>query len=459
MKKYVLIFIAIMLQLSMAVGTNAKTNETVVDKFDYVNVKFWNKYNDPILTGHITEVYNSNIDLKIAALKVQEGERIVKLALSNELPNVALDGYAGRTLTSSDEKKGNILIPDYAQYRYLLPLTLSYEADIWGKNRLHTKAVKKQLDILKEDERSLYITLTSNFAINYYNLIKTDKLIELQEKLINTQKEICYLVEKRYNEGLAVKNDIIAEEKNLTFLEEELNNFKEKREILLNQLCVFLGSREFAQIDRMYFDAINVNFEIPNEIAFDTIEKRPDIQKSVLAIEKAGFDVRSSKRDFLPSFTINGTLGYNAYSLKHIFGTNTGLAAIGVSPYLTLFDGGYKYNRFKLLKTRYNRILEEHQKTLLTSAQEVNDALFSAKTTANNYNISEKRLNLQKNDYDLVTKKEKYGTANIIDVLVMEEKTYLTEQKYVSAKINEIVATINLYKAAGGVDVFTVTNL
>ena len=124
-----------------------------------------------------------------------------------------------------------------------------------------------------------------------------------------------------------------------------------------------------------------------------------------------------------------------------------------------MFDGGYKYNRFKLLKTRYNRILEEHQKTLLTSAQEVNDALFSAKTTANNYNILEKRLNLQKNDYDLVTKKEKYGTANIIDVLVMEEKTYLTEQKYVSAKINEIVATINLYKAAGGVDVFTVTNL
>lgn len=459
MKKLITtLFVIISLSLSI-MPTEGKTKNVEINTFDYVNIPFWQKYNDDILINHLNNLYKNNFDLKIATYQIEESDKIVKLALSNELPQIAFNGYVGRTLTSSDEKFGDVVIPDYSQYRYLLPLTLNYEVDLWGKNRLKTKSMKKQFEIQRQDEKSLYIILTSNFAINYYNLIKTDKLIELQEKLIQTQERVCKLMKKRFENGLASQNELLAEQKNLTFLLEEKNNLDEKRDVLLNQLNVFLGDRSFEEIQRIDFDSLNVNLPSPKEISFDIVEARPDVIKSKLKLEKAGYDIRISKKDILPSFIISGTLGYNAYQLGHLFGTKTGLASIGVIPYFDIFDGGRKINIMKLMKSRYNRIFEEYNKNILTSMQEINDALYSAKTSEKNYIISKNRSNIEKEDLRLIKRKEEIGTANIIDTLIKEEEFYLIYQNEVSSKINNIISTINLYKASGGIDVFDEKNV
>ena len=459
MKKLITTLLVI-ISLSLSImPTEGKTKNVEINTFDYVNIPFWQKYNDDILINHLNNLYKNNFDLKIATYQIEESDKIVKLALSNELPQIAFNGYVGRTLTSSDEKFGDVVIPDYSQYRYLLPLTLNYEVDLWGKNRLKTKSMKKQFEIQRQDEKSLYIILTSNFAINYYNLIKTDKLIELQEKLIQTQERVCKLMKKRFENGLASQNELLAEQKNLTFLLEEKNNLDEKRDVLLNQLNVFLGDRSFEEIQRIDFDSLNVNLPSPKEISFDIVEARPDVIKSKLKLEKAGYDIRISKKDILPSFIISGTLGYNAYQLGHLFGTKTELASIGVIPYFDIFDGGRKINIMKLMKSRYNRIFEEYNKNILTSMQEINDALYSAKTSEKNYIISKNRSNIEKEDLRLIKRKEEIGTANIIDTLIKEEEFYLIYQNEVSSKINNIISTINLYKASGGIDVFDEKNV
>ena len=450
--KFLIILIIVFIQSIAPNILQAKNISEPTDNYIYINIKYWEKFNDNILVNHINNLYYNNPDIKIAGYKVEEGERAVKLALSNELPRLDFDGYLGRTLTSSDEKFGNLIIPDYSQYRYLLPLTLSYEADIWGKRRLHTKSSKKQLDMIKEDEKLLYIYLTSNFTINYFNLIKTDKLLELQNKLISVQKQICEYTQKQFNQGIATQNDIISEEKKLTLLEENKNNLEEKRDTLLNQISVYLGDRSFSEIERSSYDSINVQINIPSEIPFEIIEKRPDVRKAIYGIEKTGLDIKAARRDFLPSFTITGNLGYNAYSMQNLFGTHTGLADIGINPYINIFDGGAKYNRLKLLRSKYNKMFIEYQKTLLTCAQEVNDALFLLKTSENNYIITNNRANLQKKDYNLIQKKEKFGIAHKIDVLNAEQINYLIEQMLVSAKINEIISSVNLYKSLGGYD-------
>ena len=76
----------------------------------------------------------------------------------------------------------------------------------------------------------------------------------------------------------------------------------------------------------------------------------------------------------------------------------------------------------------------------------------------NNYDTVSDRLKLQENDSYLVSRKEEIGTANIIDSLVKQEELLLVRQQNVSSKVNEIIASINLYKATGGVDVFTTSN-
>ena len=150
-------------------------------KIEYLNISWWEKYNDPVLTAYIQELYDKNHDLKIAALKVKEGENIVKISFANELPQLSF---------------GPMMIKDYAQWGYQLPLTATYEIDIWGQNRLKTKSIEKQLQIVRQQERASYIALTSAFASTYFNLIKTDKLIEIQKDIVRKCSIIWYIQKK-----------------------------------------------------------------------------------------------------------------------------------------------------------------------------------------------------------------------------------------------------------------------
>ena len=70
----ILIFI---LSLCM-VPTFAVTNTT-----EYMNMAFWHKFNDDILVDNLIKVYENNNDLKAAVLKVNEGNRIVKMSFAN----------------------------------------------------------------------------------------------------------------------------------------------------------------------------------------------------------------------------------------------------------------------------------------------------------------------------------------------------------------------------------------
>ena len=127
-------------------------------------------------------------------------------------------------------------IPNYSQYNYRLPITMGYEIDIWGANRLKTKSVKQQLEIVKQAERATYISLTSDFAADYFNLIKADKLLEIQNELVKTQEKIVSMVSDKYQIGLCSVNELLAEEKLLTSLKEEQNKHKLTKELLEESL-------------------------------------------------------------------------------------------------------------------------------------------------------------------------------------------------------------------------------
>lgn len=427
-------------------STNNKTN------IDIINIEFWKNFNDEILVNSILKVYENNNDLKISENKIKEAENIVKISLSNELPNLAFDGYISRTFSSSDEHKGELIIPDYKQSRFLLPLTMNYELDIWGQNRLKTKSKQKELLMLNEDKRAFYISLISSFAINYYNLVKIDKLIDIQKKLLENQKQILISYKIKQNSGTAVENDIIHEEKKLNILNYELNDLEEKKDILQNQLCVYLSDRSFDKVERIDFNNINFTPKIPQEIKLSQLETRPDYKKIQYKLEKTGLDVKIAKRDFLPKFTIFGTLGFNAYQFSNIISSHSKMFNLGVAPYLDIFDGTRKFQILKIHKHRYDSAINEYEKTILTSIQETNDALYNLKSTCANFKLVKNYYDLDFKDLNLVAKKIDFGVATNIDLFIKKEELLLSEKQKVNLKIDEIISFINLYKALGGIE-------
>lgn len=100
--------------------------------------------------------------------------------------------------------------------------------------------------------------MTSQLASNYFNLIKLDKLIENQEQLVALQKKISEMQVKKFNSGLCSTVEVLIEKQALTVFEEELNDYKDKREVVFNQMLVLLGDRSLQDVSRNSYNSISL---------------------------------------------------------------------------------------------------------------------------------------------------------------------------------------------------------
>ena len=450
MKKHSILVLFILLFL-LNLPVLAKKHEDNSYKLAYINIDWWEKYKDPILREYMLKIYNDNPDIKIATIKSEQSNQVVKMSLGQELPQIGFNPTISREFASSDLQYGAMMIPNYYQSRFLLPLTMSYEVDIWGKNRQVTKSFSKELEMEKQNERASYILVTTAFASDYFNLIKADAIMKNQQELVDIQKQIVDYTSQKYDSGLCPLSVLLEEKQLLTNYEEQLNSLKEKQDVLENQLYVYIGDRTNHEIKRAAFEDLYL-VTIPESIDSTAIKYRPDMIRTEKYIEKTGLLVKVARKEFLPSFTLYGQVGFNAYQLNKIFTHHTFLSNIGVMPNLDIFTGGTKIAKFRYRKLEYQKALQYYEKTVLTSIQELNDSLVSAKTTDKNRQICDERYDIEQQKFDLANRKHKIGASGNIEFLKAQERLIESENSKISGRINYLISTINLYKAVGGLD-------
>lgn len=432
--------------ISLPVGAKECTN-----RLDYMNMDWWKNYNDEVLIYHFQTLYENNHDLRIAALKTKQAEENIRLAGANQLPQLGFDGSVSRVFRGPRTQFGSVVIPKYIQNEIFLPLNASYEIDIWGQNYLNRKSAKKQAEIAKQQERAAYIYITSSFAADYYNLIKMDELERNLLKIIDLQKNIVSMTEKKYNSGLASINEVLDEKQILVNFEKDLNKLKENKKILNDEAVVLLGLNTDKAIELSDYQSIS-SPKTPETLSTTIIQYRPDLISSEDYVKKSGIDVRVARREFLPKFILYGNLGFNAYKWNRMFAGETFLANAGIAPRWDIFTGGIKMARYRINKYEYKKAVESYEKTVLTSIQEVNDALAEAKTTKANLIKSDEDYSIEKEKHILAEKQFSIGDSSMLDEMKSEVNLYVAKQRNIAAKIDNVISSISLYNAVGGID-------
>ena len=421
-----------------------KKNKKVSDdyKFAYVNMDWWNNFGDSTLNDYINKAILHNYDLKMATLAVDEYYQQVKLQFGNELPQLTAAGGYGLTKmpgsTSTSQALG-------------LPILVSYEADIFLKNHDKTKSVKKLYEGSKLDERAAYIAVASAVGTVYFNIITLDKVISLQEEIVNIRQEIYDLFLARNKEGLTSTADTIKANKSLVVGQTNLSELKKQREKLLHQLCVLIGEspENSDSIKRASIDDINYELEIPAEIPSEIIIQRPDYMKAELMVEKSGIDVRVAKKEFLPTLSLGGLGLFNSANIGSIFTTENMLLGLGGGLILPLFTGGKKIANLRLKKATYEKVLQNYYKTNLTAIQEVNDSLVAAKYDKEKMLQTMEQYKLEKNDYAYNEKKYNQGVISKLDLIQFKENLLSIEKLVAQQKVECMADSIGLYKATG----------
>ena len=412
-------------------------------KFDNVNLDWWKNYNDEYLEGYIIKAVNNNHDLKISTLKVEEAKQNVKMEFSHEIPTVSTGLvpalYKMQGVTNSESMFG-------------LPLMVNYEADIFLKNRDKTKSVKKNYEASKINERAAYISIASAVGATYFNIIKLDELISIQDEIIKDRKQIYELTKQRNLQGITSTADLTRADKSYIMAQADMSDLKKGREIILNALAVLTGEspNNIVEFKRSSYQELTYQKPIPQEISSDIIVQRPDYLAAEKMVEKAGIDVRVAKKEFLPSISIMGLMFFSTDSLGASMNWTNALSAIAAQAMIPIFSGGAKFANLRLKKNKYEQVLESYYKTNLVAIQEVNDSLSSLKLDNDKYEKNLKSLEMQKADYNYMKKRYEQGIMSALDLLQQRESLLVINKIVAASKIDCYIDRISLYKAVGG---------
>ncbi|MEI7475393.1 MAG: efflux transporter outer membrane subunit [bacterium] len=421
-------------------------------RIEYINAPWWESFNDPNLSAYIAKSAEANHDIKMATLRVSESQALLSESLGKEFPIIGIGSDYSFQKTSGSTKFASLSVPSVVQNSFTLPLNVRYEVDLWRKNRDKTIGMSKELEAVRCDEKAAFISLTSEVAAIYFNAVKTDKLIELQKNIIDLRKNIAELTKEKNNFGLCSTSDVILADKALTEAQSKLNDLEKYQSLFLNQLAVLTGQSvdNSLFLKRTSFDEIKGLQNLPLNLSSDVILKRPDILKAEAELQKAKIDVSLARKDFLPDISLSGQFGFNSNTFSKVLNWDSYVASIGVGVAETIFSGGQRRARLKAKKFHYEQLFENYQKTILTSFQEVNDSLVALKTDGQKDKDNLNRLRLEKENLDLIDAKYKEGLISYLDTLEYKEKYAMLEQEQIQSKVDNIIDSLSLYKAAGG---------
>ncbi len=410
-------------------------------KYAYVNTVWWNNFNDANLSGYIDKAIKNNYDLKMATLAVEEYYQNTKLQFANELPQIGV-GFAPyyTKITGASWDWG-----------FATPAYVNYEADIFLKNRDKTKSVKKLYEASQFDERAAYISVASAVGTTYLNIVRLNKIIDLQKQIVNLRQDIYNLMLSSNKEGLISTADTVKANKSLVAGQTDLIELQKQQKKLLHSFAVLIGEspENVNELAFTPYDQIKFTGSIPTEISSDIIVQRPDYLRAEKMLEKAGIDVRVAKKEFLPSINITGIALFNSSEIGSAWSTGSMLGSLAAGAMLPLFTGGKRVANLKLKKTTYERMLQDYYKTNLTAIQEVNDALVSVKLDKEKMAETQKQAALERKDFSYNQKKFNQGTISRLDLIQVQENLLSIDKLVAQQNIECMVDYIGLYKSVG----------
>lgn len=411
-----------------------------------LNPEFFSKFNDEYLYKYVNEAIENNHDAKQASYRVEQYRQQVKHYFSKELPSFSVAAnYLGIKVPQLD----NFQLKKNA---FVLPFVANYEADFLLKNRDKTRGQKKSYEAVKFEEKSVYLSLLTDVATVYTNILEYDELISLSQEKVNISSEILKMDTQKFQRGTINQTQLNISAENLETAKNNLENFKKQQEILLMELAVLIGRSAdcISDLERGKFELLEYQGLMPEEIKSDVIFSRPDVLQSEKMLEKAKIDIRVARKEFLPTFNITGVWAFNTIAPGRFFSWESSLAAILAGATQDIFTGGKKIANLKIQKAKYEELFEKYKQTDLDAVKEVNTALCLIKHSVNVDKNTSSKLQFEYNNLENSRKKYSRGTISAPEYLSRLSEFIDLKQETIQAKNQRLVNYFTLYKAVGG---------
>ncbi len=406
----------------------------------------WRTYfSDTILQNLIDQALNNNLDLKVAITRIKYADANFKQSQLAFYPSVSANAENTLTKTYSSSSSNSFLTNELT-----LSASASWEVDLWGKIKSNEKASLAALLASDAYKRSVQTEIVASLANNYYALMAYDEQLQIAEQTLEIRKTDTATMRDLKTYAVVNGADVEQSIANMYAAEIEAEGIKKSIRETENAISILLGQMP-NNIPRSTLKEQVISNDLRVGIPLQLISHRPDIQQAEFNFRNAYELTNVARTYFYPTLTISGNGGVSSVNtLKGIFDGSFYANLIGglAQP---IFNKGLNKQRLAQAQAKQEESLYEFQSAMLTASQEVANALYSYQNAANLFTSRNHRIASLEKATEYTKELLKYTSkVNYTDVLTAETNLLSAKLGRVGDKLQQLQATVNLYRALGG---------
>ena len=341
-------------------------------------------FDDPLLNSLEYEALSNNYDLKIAFDRVQEAKGLMNAAKADLYPQLYLNPSYNNEGVLYESYSDGVIVRAH-EVLYLLPFSLSYEADLWGKIRSRYHAARENWEGQIEAYHSTMLILTADLATVYYQLRTMDAQIDLLVMTIKNREKALKINNSRYKVNLTDYSDVTRAGLEVSNALAELSEILRIRAELENRLAILMGTPA-SDFHFEHSPLQGIPPEIPVGIPSEVLMRRPDIAEAERQMATEHSLVNAAYASFFPSISLTAGAGSSSPHLRYFLKSRGRLWSFGANASQMIYDGGRLSADLAIQESRFQESGAEYQQKVLLCLEEVEDALFNLESYAKEFN-------------------------------------------------------------------------
>ncbi|GAC1299387.1 MAG: efflux transporter outer membrane subunit [Steroidobacteraceae bacterium] len=413
---------------------------------------WWQVYADPVLQALIREGLANNVDVRIAAARLDQARAVLDATALQQLPQAGASAAVTRQRVSLYQLPPGI--PAVGNV-FAVQGSLSYEVDFWGRYRRATEQARARLLQSDYAKRDIRAGLVASVATAYFSLQALDEQLAITHRTVDARQKFVDLTQAQHDRGTVSALDVATAQAQLAIAKANLPDLLRRVAQTEDQLSVLLGHNP-AGIWRGESGAAHSNFDHalppvpPPGLPSSLLERRPDLKEAEQNLIAANAQVGIAKANLFPNITLTAMGGGVSTGLSSLVSGPASVWSAGASVLQPLLNPQRSLYQLELADAQKREALLQYQSSVQRAFQEVSDALIARQQDADLQAADEAQVDAQRRANTIALARYRVGYASYFNVIDADRDLFAAELSLSSARLNTLLAAVQLYRALGG---------
>ncbi len=412
------------------------------------DLPWWQVFRDLALRDLIAVALTNNYDVRIAVSRVEQSRQMAAQARAQYFPAV---GYQGDVSRGKNEFNGSAA-PSNGRLgsRGEMVLGATWELDLWGRLRRLNEAARAQFLASDQARRGVRLSLVSDLAADYFELLELDKEREIARRATNSFGDSLRLFGQRLKGGVASKLETSTAAGALATSAAQLPELELQIALKENQINYLLG-RMPGHVPRgsVLYDQTGPP-EVPSGLPSSLLERRPDILEAEQLLRAANAQIGVTEANMFPKIGLTALLGKASLDLSTITAGSANVFSVGANAAGPIFQGGLLRAAYRQAKAAREEARLHYQQTTLFAFQDVSNALMTRERHIEVRAEQERAVGAYAEAVKVSTQRYVAGRASYYEVLQAQQQLFPAEDALARTRLNQLLGMVALYKALGG---------